>query len=88
MDVGVRSDFQKVPFFFEFIVKERIEVSPGVVWDVAVENIGKYERRRTSTYRLGMLAGYTTGTRGRQPIMTVSTCFGGCLRAITASKRE
>lgn len=36
-------------------------MGPAVVWDVAVENIGKYERRRTSTYQLRMLAGSTTG---------------------------
>lgn len=50
MRIGVGSDFQKVPFFVEFRVKERVMVGFAVVWDVAVEDIRKDERRRTATY--------------------------------------
>ena len=56
MRVGVGRDFQEISFFGEFRVKEWIMVGFAVVWDVAVENIGKDERRRSATYQMRTLA--------------------------------
>jgi hypothetical protein len=63
MRVGVGSDIQKVPFFGEFRVQERVMVGFAVVWDVAVEDIRKDERRRTATYPSSMLATRITELR-------------------------
>lgn len=65
MSVGVGRDFQEVSFFGELGMKKRVMVGFAVVGNVAVQNIGKDERRRPSTYQLNVLASESTGF-GRQ----------------------